>query len=126
MEFSEIVELVGRGVDAAGIVAIVGGIVVATILFAIRISRGTVFDNAYRFYRQGVGRALLLGLEILVAADIIRTVAISPTFTSVGILALIVLIRTFLSWTLELELEGSWPWRRPDRPPSHDAGRESG
>jgi len=123
MEFSEAVELVGRGMDGAGIIAIVGGILVATIFFAVRLGRRTVFDNAYRSYRQGVGRALLLGLEILVAADIIRTVAISPTFTSVGVLALIVLIRTFLSWTLELELEGSWPWRRTRGEPAPDAGR---
>lgn len=124
MEFSAAVELVGRGMDGAGIVAIVGGILVATIFFAVRLSRRTVFENAYRFYRQGVGRALLLGLEILVAADIIRTVAISPTFTSVGVLALIVLIRTFLSWTLELELEGSWPWRHArGEPPSEEQGR---
>jgi uncharacterized membrane protein len=119
MNFSEVVELVGRGMDAAGIAAIVGGILIATLLFAFRITRRKPFEVAYRFYRQGVGRALLLGLEILVAADIIRTVAISPTFTSVGVLALIVLIRTFLSWTLELELEGRWPWRsKPgDQPP---------
>ena len=58
-------------------------------------------------------RAILLGLELLVAGDIIRTVAVTPTFTSVGVLAIIVIIRTFLSWSLEVELEGRFPWERP-------------
>jgi uncharacterized membrane protein len=58
-----------------------------------------------------VGRAILLGLEFLVGGDIIRTVAVSPTFTSVGVLALIVLVRTFLSFSLEVELDGRWPWQ---------------
>jgi hypothetical protein len=66
----------------------------------------------YRSYRHGIGRAILLGLEFLIAADIIRTVAVSPRFEGIGILALIVLIRTFLSFTLELDLEGRLPWER--------------
>ncbi|WP_345409910.1 DUF1622 domain-containing protein [Nonomuraea salmonea] len=68
--------------------------------------------DAYQRYRKGLGRAILLGLEFLVAADIIRTVAISPTFASVGVLAVIVLVRTFLSFSLEVELEGRWPWQQ--------------
>jgi uncharacterized membrane protein len=111
MNFSEVVELVGQAVDVAGIGVIVLGILLATTFFAVDLRRSESFEAAYRGYRRGVGRALLLGLEILVAADIIRTVAISPTFASVGVLALIVLIRTFLSWSLELELEGRWPWQ---------------
>jgi uncharacterized membrane protein len=114
-EFSEIVETVGRGVDAAGVAVIVLGILIATAFFLAGLRRSESFDAAFRGYRHGVGRALLLGLEILVAADIIRTVAIKPTFTSVGVLAIIVLIRTFLSWTLALELEGRWPWQKRDR-----------
>jgi len=62
-------------------------------------------------YRRGLGRSILLGLELLVAGDIIRTVAIDPTFTSVGVLAVIVAVRTFLSWSLEVELQGRWPWQ---------------
>jgi uncharacterized membrane protein len=112
MNFSEIVEIVGKGVDAAGIAAIVLGTLIATILFLVRIRNRRAFEEAYRLYRQGVGRALLLGLEFLVAADIMRTVAITPTFTSVGVVAVIVVIRTFLSWSLALELEGRWPWQR--------------
>ncbi len=86
------------------------GILLATIYAAQRRLRGGLPMAAYQTYRQGIGRAILLGLEILVAADIIRTVAVEPTFQSVGILAIIVLIRTFLSATLELEIEGHWPW----------------
>jgi uncharacterized membrane protein len=66
----------------------------------------------YRRFRQNVGRAILLGLELLVAADIIRTVAISPTLQSVAVLSGIVLVRTFLSFSLEVELTGRWPWQR--------------
>jgi len=74
--------------------------------------------NTYRRYRQQLGRSILLGLELLVAADIIRTVALTPTLTSVAVLAGIVLIRTFLSFSLELEITGRWPWQnRPDRSP---------
>jgi uncharacterized membrane protein len=75
---------------------------------------------AYRVYRQQVGKAILLGLEFLVAGDIIRTVAVDPSFTGVGVLAILVAVRTFLSFTLEVELEGRWPWqsrRAPSRPP---------
>ena len=70
----------------------------------------------YREYRQLLGRSILLGLELLVAADIIRTVAVTPTFTSVGVLAVIVLVRTFLSFSLELEITGRWPWQKEDLP----------
>jgi uncharacterized membrane protein len=63
-------------------------------------------------FRQRLGRAILLGLELLVAADIIRTVAVTPTVESVAVLAGIVLVRTFLSFSLEVELTGRWPWNR--------------
>ncbi|MFD4352032.1 DUF1622 domain-containing protein [Nocardia sp. NPDC058518] len=112
MQFTEVVETAGQGLDAAGVAAIVIGGSVGTIRFLRQLSRHQEFDLAYRAYRRGLGRAILLGLEFLVAADIIRTVAISPTFTSVGVLALIVLVRTFLSYSLELELTGQWPWQR--------------
>jgi len=66
----------------------------------------------YHALRQAVGKTILMGLELLVAADIVRTVAIDPTFLTVGVLGLIVLVRTFLSWSLEVEINGIWPWRR--------------
>jgi uncharacterized membrane protein len=67
----------------------------------------------YESYRQRLGRALLVGLEILVAADIIETVVLDSTLQSVAGLGLLVLIRTFLSWSITLEIEGRWPWERP-------------
>jgi uncharacterized membrane protein len=112
MAFEESVELVGRAVEVAGIAAIVVGSVVATVLAVVRYHRGTRGEEGFRRYRHGIGRAILLGLEFLVAGDIIRTVAVDPTFTSVGVLAAIVLVRTFLSFSLEVELEGRWPWQR--------------
>lgn len=99
------------------------GIVVVSVVYATvsylheRLGRGAR-RPAYELYRRRVGEALLLGLEILVAADIIRTVILEPTLTSVGVLGLLVLIRTFLSWSLVIELEGTWPWR----PKRHDSG----
>jgi len=66
----------------------------------------------YDEYKIRIGRSLLLGLEVLVAADIVKTIAIELTFTSLGLLAGLVVVRTFLSWTLVLEIEGRWPWQR--------------
>ena len=109
MHFEESVELSAKAIDAVGVAVIVGGGVLATTLVAR--SRAD-WDQRFRSYRRGVGRSILLGLEFLVAADIIRTVAVSPTFRGVGVLAIIVLIRTFLSFTLELEIDGRWPWQR--------------
>ena len=120
-DFTDAVEFVGKIVDWAGVGVIVIGIVIATVLFATQLARSGLAEDAYRGYRQGVGRAILLGLEFLVAADIIRTVGVSPTFKGVGVLALIVLVRTFLSMTLELELSGRWPWqRRPGPAAAHE------
>lgn len=107
VSFTEAIENVGKCVDAAGVATIVVGIVVATVMLLPRWPPG---EEGYRRYRQRLGRAILLGLELLVAADIIRTVAVTPTFESAGVLAVIVLIRTFLSFSLEVELEGRWPW----------------
>lgn len=108
MRFLLAMEQVGEAMDIAGVAVIVIGILLATLTF-LQEFRNT---KAYKRYRQSIGRAILLGLEILVAADIIRTVAVEPSFRSVGILAVIVVIRTFLSWSLELELEGRWPWQK--------------
>jgi uncharacterized membrane protein len=75
-------------------------------------------------YKVHIGRTLLLGLEMLVAADIVKTIAVEPTFMSIGVLAGLVVIRTFLSWTLVLEIEGSWPWRGDRRArPAHSASQ---
>jgi uncharacterized membrane protein len=116
VDFREVMETVGKAVDTAGVAVIVLGIVVASGIAAVNTARGA--GPVYRSYRQRLGRSILLGLELLVAADIIRTVAIEPTFTSVGVLGLIVLIRTFLSFSLELEINGRWPWQQQDGEPA--------
>lgn len=112
MEVSRFITLLGELVDFAGVLIIIIGISVASwhfirAVFGPSINRST----AYRDYRRGLGQALLLGLELLVAADIIRTVAVTPTLESVAVLAVIVLIRTFLSWSLEVEVNGRFPWK---------------
>jgi uncharacterized membrane protein len=107
--FTSAIETVGKAIDVLGVATIVIGILVATIALVTR-HRGV--DDAFGKYRQGIGRAILLGLEFLVAADIIRTVAVDPTFAGAGVLAIIVIIRTFLSFALELEVSGRWPWQR--------------
>lgn len=113
--FANTVEQVGKVIDWVGVAVIVIGLLLATVLFVRHAFQRRRFDESYRLYRQRVGKAILLGLEFLVAADIIRTVAVEPTFRSVGVLGVIVLVRTFLSFTLEVELEGRWPWQRRGR-----------
>lgn len=106
--FKDAVDAVSKVIDGAGVVVIVVGLVIATVLFFAQRGR----SDPYRTYRQQVGKAVLLGLEFLVAGDIIRTVAVEPTFQSVGVLAIIVAVRTFLSFTLDVELQGRWPWQQ--------------
>ena len=103
------VEQVSIILEIAGVIATVIGGAVATYEF----TRAPRRACAYSDYRRGLGQAILLGLEFLVAADIIRTVAVTPTFESVGVLAGIVLIRTFLSISLEVEINGRFPWQDP-------------
>lgn len=114
MAFQETIEAVGEVIDALGVAAIVIGIVTATIIAAWRL--GTRQPEVYHQFRRFLGRSILLGLEILVAADIIKTVAVTPTLESVAVLAAIVVIRTFLSWSLELEISGRWPWQKSRAP----------
>jgi uncharacterized membrane protein len=114
MTFEEWIELAGKVLDGVGVAVLIGGIAAVTVVAAYR-ARRKPEALSYQGYRQGVGRAILLGLEILVAADIIRSVAVTPTFTSIGVLGLIVVIRTVLSFSLEVELEGCWPWQRGRR-----------
>jgi uncharacterized membrane protein len=112
--FKEVVEGIALVIDGAGVLAIILGVLVATFRFA---AAGRREADGYRRFRQGLGQGILLGLEFLVAADIIRTVAITPTLQGVLVLGLIVLIRTFLSMALQVELEGRWPWQRVEAPP---------
>lgn len=104
------VEQVGLAIDGGGVLIIVLGILLAAWRALWRPSTAL---GRYRQFRQDLGRGILLGLEFLVAADIIRTVAVAPTLESVLVLGLIVLIRTFLSFALQLEVDGHLPWQRP-------------
>ena len=115
LEFAEVVEFVGQAVELTGIGVIVVGLALALVGFGLR-SVVRREHEAYDDTRQSIGRSILLGLELLVAGDIIRTVAVSPSFTSVGVLAAVVLIRTFLSFTLEMEVSGRWPWEQRRSP----------
>ena len=109
MTFAESVESVGKAIDGVGVAVIVAGAVLA----AVTLRRGRSPDlDAWEVFRRRLGRSILLGLEFLVAADIIRTVAVTPTGESIAVLAGIVLIRTFLSFTLQLEMTGRWPWQK--------------
>ncbi len=102
--------MVGQVIDAVGVAAIVIGTVAATVQAGIGLSRRE--PGVYRQFRRFLGRSILLGLELLVAADIIKTVAVTPTLNDIAVLAAIVAIRTFLSWSLELEISGRWPWQK--------------
>ncbi len=98
--------------ELAGVVIIVVAALAASVGAGRRLISGSTFADVYPLYRNQVARGILLGLEFLVAADIINTAVVELTFASVGVLAIIVLIRTFLSFTLELETTGRWPWQR--------------
>lgn len=111
MDHLSFIELMGEWGDALGVAVIVVGVVWGLLRFPLDLFRQGM-DVAYTGIRNQIIRTLLLGLEILVAADIIRTVAVSPTLMSVAVLAAIVVIRTFLSWSLILEMEGRWPWQK--------------
>ncbi len=122
MSLVEIIEGIGTAIDAIGVAVIAGGAVLAVFM---TLGKGRREDGgAYDFFRRRLGRAILLGLEFLVAADIIRTVAVTPTAQSVAVLAGIVLIRTFLSFSLQLEMTGAWPWQqRPTTATDKSHGR---
>jgi uncharacterized membrane protein len=106
------VEAVARWIEMAGVGIIVTGGAIATLAFLVDFARQRQFQAVYRAYRANLGRAILLGLEFLVAGDIVGTILVEPTLDSVMTLGLVVLIRTFLSFSLETEIEGTLPWRR--------------
>lgn len=120
MDFEQTVDLVGKVVDGFGVAVIVIGIARASVVFLKR-CRTISNPSAYDVYRRSLGRAILLGLELLVASDIIRTVATAPTFAGLGVLGLLILIRTFLSVEIEMEIEGRWPWQKDRLSPPVDS-----
>lgn len=112
----DMLELVGAAI-------ILGGVVISSVRFIID-GNATNWHDAYVWYRAGLGRGILLGLELLVGADIISTITAPLTFQSVGLLGAIIVIRTFLSFSLETEIEGCWPWRRAARDHDHRKSAE--
>src|SRR5262249_52138249 len=111
------IRMVGSGIEIFGVLVIVTGIAWSTY----RQLRQPIGEQDSDVYKIPIGRSLLLGLEVLVAADIVKTIAHELTFMSLGLLAGLVLVRTFLSWTLVLEIEGCWPWQREPSPMSSRA-----
>lgn len=112
MGYKEIIELISQLIEFAGVSVIVVGAIISTFYFVFGWLKTKDLIKQYRGYRQNLGRSILLGLEFLVAGDIIRSIAVPPTLTSVLVLAVIVLIRSFLAIELEMEIEGRWPWQQ--------------
>jgi uncharacterized membrane protein len=111
MSYDELMRRVVQGFEVVGVTVLAIGSSVALVRYVLAIARRER-EGAFEAARRGVGRAILLGLEIMIIADIVRTITITTTFESVLTLAIIVLVRTFLSFSLEIELEGVVPWRR--------------
>lgn len=104
----ELIDYSGLLIDVAGVIVILSGAAVSTLIYLANAMRGS---SSLTAYRKNVGRSLLLGLEFLVGGDVIRTVSVAhPELMDVVVLALIVMIRTAMSWAMEVELDGRWPW----------------
>ncbi len=113
MTFTSTMEDIARGVEVVGVAILIAGGVFALGRGAFESVRsGSDHALTYRRLRSFLGHSILLGLEVLVAADLIRTVAIDPSLKNVGVLGIIVVIRTFLSFSLDIEIDGEVPWRR--------------
>lgn len=110
MHFTEFISVAGYAIESVGVLVIVVGALVASAVF-LRTFRKAPAGLAYRTYRRQLGRSIILGLEFLIAGDIVRTVIVADTLENVAILGLIILIRSFLGVTLHLEVEGRWPWQ---------------
>jgi uncharacterized membrane protein len=115
MDFDKLAVASGKIVEMIGVGVLVVGAIVAIAAFLMRLMRGRPFRDVYHELRADLGRAILLGLEFLVIADIIGTVAVEPNLHNLGVLAAIITIRTLLSFALELEVSGRWPWQRNRR-----------
>ena len=112
MDIQQTIELIGVAFEAAGGFVRVIGAIFAFVRYIAALIRSRDAQAVYRRLYRHLGRAILIGLELLIAADIVRSVAIDATFATVGVLGFIVLVRTFLSWSLEVEVNGEWPWQR--------------
>ena len=112
MGYEETISDVVKVVEAVGAAIMIIGGLGALVQFAQRVVRGRAAAGAYETLRRDLGRCILLGLEVLIVADIVRTIIVDPTFESVAVLGAIVVIRIVLSFSLEVEIDGAWPWRR--------------
>jgi uncharacterized membrane protein len=110
--FQNFAQAAGEWLDLFGVIVILSGVILSTIFITVTAIRHKNLHNTYRTYRQNLARSILIGLEFLVAGDIIRSVAGDLSFDSVVILAIIVLVRSFLGIEFEMEIEGRWPWQR--------------
>ena len=110
MQFTEIISYAGYAIESVGVFVVILGSTFASLAY-LRSFRRLPEGIAYQNFRRQLGRSIILGLEFLIAGDIIRTVIVEPTFENVGVLGIIVIIRTFLGMTLQLEIEGRWPWQ---------------
>jgi uncharacterized membrane protein len=117
------IEIIGVAIELCAVAIIVLGLGYALVQCGLAFTKPERRDSAYRRLRNLSARILLLGLELLVAADIVRTVALEPSLESVAVLGLLVLIRTFLSWSLVVEIEGRWPWQATPRVPGNPGDR---
>ena len=119
-----LVEIASLAIEVLAVAIIVGAVFYSTARYFYSIlARKDPLRNFYQEYKHSLGRTLLLGLEILVAADVVRTVALEPTAQNVATLGLLVVVRTFLSWSLVVEIEGRWPWQPSSKKHSHDPER---
>lgn len=115
INFLGMAQIIGELLDLVGVFVIVTGAILSFLFTLYELFKEQSTEHLYGNFRQNLGRSILLGLEFLVAGDIIRSVTGTPNFTSVGVLVVIVLVRSFLSMTFEMEVEGHWPWQRTAR-----------
>ncbi len=119
MDNGHVIEIIRTSVEWAALaIEVLGAVVIVAGVLRVAITRGTIrflmrVDDpaAYESYKHQIGRSLLLGLEYLVAGDVVRTIALDPTLINVAVLGLLVVVRTFLGWSLSVEIEGRWPWQ---------------
>ena len=112
MSYDDVISEVVKVVEAVGAAIMVLGALGALLVFAYRALRAGTAHESYDELRRNLGRGILVGLEVLIVADIVRTIIVDPTIESVGVLGVIVVIRIALSFSLEVEIDGFWPWRR--------------
>ena len=120
MDFKDIISVAGYSIEAVGVLVIIAGSVLASLRFVSHYGKQAE-GVAYLAYRRQLGRSIILGLEFLIAGDISRTVVVADTLSNIAVLGLIILIRSFLSVTLFLEVEGRWPWQQAKEPDGHSS-----